>query len=116
MAQWLRDLRAHRAAAARATLRRLAYRNATVHVGDGWHGLPDHGPFDGIVVTACAHRVPPALREQLTIGGRLVMPIGPSDRIQNLRVLTRTGPRSFDHEDVLTVQFVPMKRSSSLPS
>jgi protein-L-isoaspartate(D-aspartate) O-methyltransferase len=65
------------ARAARAglpTLRELGYANVTVKAGDGWHGWPEYAPFDGILVTAAATAVPEPLRQQLRVGGRLVLP------------------------------------------
>src|SRR5215472_9430207 len=61
---------------ARKTLERLGYKNATVVEGDGSLGLPEHAPYDAIIVAAAAPRVPPALTEQLAPGGRLVIPVG----------------------------------------
>jgi protein-L-isoaspartate(D-aspartate) O-methyltransferase len=63
-------------AAARASLERLAISNVELVVGDGSQGLPEHAPFDAIVVSAAFPRVPPPLEEQLVAGGRLVQPIG----------------------------------------
>jgi protein-L-isoaspartate(D-aspartate) O-methyltransferase len=61
---------------ARATLACLGYQNATVMSGDGSLGLPEHAPYDAIIVAAAAPRVPPALLEQLAPEGRLVVPVG----------------------------------------
>jgi len=66
------------ARSAEAVLRRLAYGNVTVLVGDGSQGLPQHAPFDEIIVSAAAPRIPPALFEQLREGGRMVVPVGPA--------------------------------------
>lgn len=65
--------------AARATLSRLGYTNVMVAVGDGSKGLPQHAPYDAIAVSAAAPRIPSALLEQLREGGRMVVPVGPSD-------------------------------------
>src|SRR5579859_613254 len=70
--------------AARATLERLGYRNTKVVTGDGSLGLPEAAPFDAIIVSAAAPRIPPALVEQLAVGGRLVVPVAnPSSRSFN---------------------------------
>src|SRR5688500_9892990 len=59
---------------ARNRLKRLGYTNVTVRYGDGYAGWPEMAPFDAIVVTAAAEKVPPPLLQQLGPGGRLVMP------------------------------------------
>jgi len=63
---------------AEAVLQRLGYSNVKVHVGDGSQGLPEHAPFDAIVVSAAAPRIPPSLFGQLCEGGRLAIPVGPA--------------------------------------
>lgn len=80
------------AASAGARLARLGYRNVEVRAGDGYAGWPDHAPFDGIVVAAGAAEIPQPLIDQLKVGGRLVMPIGPSWANEQLIVLTKTAP------------------------
>ena len=71
---------------ARRRLARLGYSNVHVHTGDGTLGLPELAPFDAIVVTAAAPRVPPPLVEQLAEGGRLVIPVGQTDQQELLQV------------------------------
>jgi protein-L-isoaspartate(D-aspartate) O-methyltransferase len=90
---------------ARARLARLGYRNVQVRVGDGYQGWSDAGPFDGIIVTAAAPRVPDPLKAQLKDGGRLVIPVG--DESQELMVVTRRGD-AFEERRILPVRFVPM--------
>lgn len=63
---------------AEAVLHRLGYNNATVHIGDGSQGLPDLAPFDAIVVSAAAPKIPPSLFAQMCEGGRLAIPVGPA--------------------------------------
>ena len=88
-------------------LRRLGYRNVQVRIGDGYRGWPEAAPFDAIVVTAAPDRIPRPLVEQLAVGGRLVIPVGPRFGVQELNVLTKTKKGVF-RESVIPVQFVPM--------
>jgi protein-L-isoaspartate(D-aspartate) O-methyltransferase len=93
---------------ARATLERLGYDNVQVLEGDGTRGWPQAAPYEAIVVAAGGIDVPPALRRQLAVGGRLVIPVGPTPREQRLVRVTRTGKDEFEEEDLLPVRFVPL--------
>jgi protein-L-isoaspartate(D-aspartate) O-methyltransferase len=93
---------------ARKRLHRLGYHNVRLRTGDGTLGWPDAAPFDAILVAAGAPEIPPALKAQLAVGGRLVMPVGTSERSQVLVKVVRTGPESFEVEDIGGVQFVPL--------
>ncbi len=87
------------------TLKRLGYTNIRVKHGDGYRGWPDQAPFDAIVVTAAPPYVPEPLKQQLKVGGHLVIPVG--KKFQDMRVLTRTED-GFAENSVLDVRFVPM--------
>src|SRR6478672_2970980 len=76
---------------AAATLADLGYDNVHVLHGDGTRGWPEHAPYDAIVVAAGGPQVPESLKEQLKIGGRLVIPIGPDQRAQELVRLIRVS-------------------------
>jgi protein-L-isoaspartate(D-aspartate) O-methyltransferase len=93
------------AAEARERLHRLGYQDVEVRAGDGYAGWAEAAPFDAIMVTAAAPRIPAPLKEQLREGGRLVIPVG--DEYQELIVVTREGA-SFQERRVLPVRFVPM--------
>jgi protein-L-isoaspartate(D-aspartate) O-methyltransferase len=93
---------------AAARLAELGYTHVEVRVGDGYQGWPEKAPFDGIVVTAAAPQVPPALLAQLKTGARMVIPVGGSDDIQYLKVLTKRADGGHDEKRVLPVRFVPL--------
>lgn len=98
------------ATTARATLEALGYGpRVEVRAGDGAAGWPERAPFQAIVVAAAPRAVPPALREQLAEGGRLVIPVGGWE--QELMVITRRG-EGFDERAVLPVRFVPLVGSA----
>nr|CAD6429078.1 protein-L-isoaspartate(D-aspartate) O-methyltransferase [Rhizobium sp. Q54] len=88
-------------------LRELGQDNVEVHLGDGSEGFPEAAPFDAILVAAGSPAVPDALKEQLAIGGRLVIPIGPENEQRLVRV-TRTGVDAFQDDDLGGVRFVPL--------
>ncbi len=92
---------------ARATLARLGISSVTVIEGDGSAGLPERQPYDGIIVTAGAPRVPEPLRQQIADGGRLVVPVGTTS-YQQVVVIQRHGER-FDEEAREGCVFVPLK-------
>jgi protein-L-isoaspartate(D-aspartate) O-methyltransferase len=89
-------------------LAELGYRNVEVRIGDGYQGWPEKAPFDGILVTAAAPQVPPALLDQLKPGGRMVIPVGESHALQYLKVLTKRADGGYDERRVLAVRFVPL--------
>jgi protein-L-isoaspartate(D-aspartate) O-methyltransferase len=89
-------------------LEELGYGNIEVRIGDGYAGWPEKAPFDGIVVTAAAPRVPQALVEQLKPGGRMVIPVGGSGDVQHLKLLTKRADGGIDEKRVLPVRFVPL--------
>jgi protein-L-isoaspartate(D-aspartate) O-methyltransferase len=94
---------------AAARMAALGYRNVTVLHRDGSDGLPEQAPFDAIIVSAGGTEVPPALKDQLAIGGRLVIPIGAGGRQRLVRII-RTGAAGFADEDHGPVRFVPLLR------
>ena len=93
---------------AQKRLEELGYGNIEVRIGDGYAGWPERAPFDGIVVTAAAPRVPQALVDQLKPGGRMVIPVGAEGQMQYLKLLTKRADGGVDEKQVLPVRFVPL--------
>jgi protein-L-isoaspartate(D-aspartate) O-methyltransferase len=93
---------------AAARLAALGYANVEVRIGDGYAGWPERAPFDGIVVTAAAPRVPEALVAQLARGGRMVIPVGERHGVQELLVVTKRADGGIERRSVLPVRFVPL--------
>ena len=90
---------------ARETLKRLGYKNVYVRTGNGYLGWPEQAPFDRVIVTAAPDAVPPALVEQLKVGGLMAIPVGVGE--QELRILRRTD-QGLETLRTLPVRFVPM--------
>ena len=89
-------------------LGRLGYAKVQTRLGDGYHGWPEHGPYDAILVTAAASHVPPPLIAQLKAGGRMVIPVGAPFMIQYLLLIEKAGDGSVSTRQVLPVSFVPL--------
>lgn len=92
-------------------IRDLGYTNCTIIAGDGLEGLPAHAPFDAILVAARTDEAPQALKEQLAIGGRMVLPIGGED-VQQLRCIERVDRDRWESRDITPVRFVPLLRGT----
>jgi protein-L-isoaspartate(D-aspartate) O-methyltransferase len=95
------------AESASETLARLGYRNVKITAGDGSLGFPEAAPFDAIIVSAAAPRVPPALIEQLAPGGRLLIPIGEADQ-QVLQLVRRDQQGNITTQTLEGCRFVPL--------
>jgi len=93
---------------ARKRLEELGYGNIEIRIGDGYKGWPEKAPFDAIVVTAAAPRVPQPLVDQLKPGGRMVIPVGGDGDIQYLKLVTKRADGGYDEKKVLPVRFVPL--------
>jgi protein-L-isoaspartate(D-aspartate) O-methyltransferase len=102
------------ASEADARLKRLGYA-AQVRAGDGYFGWPEAAPFDAIIVTAAPDHVPLPLLEQLKVGGRLVIPIGPVGAIQTLWQFTLAENDQLKALNLGDVRFVPFTRSAQTP-
>ena len=96
------------AIAAKKALQELQYKNVEIRIGDGYQGWPEKAPFDAILVTAAAPRVPEALVAQLKPGGRMVIPVGASSDVQDLLLITKRADGTVERKAVLPVRFVPL--------
>ncbi|WP_089886226.1 protein-L-isoaspartate(D-aspartate) O-methyltransferase [Kriegella aquimaris] len=85
---------------------KMGYRPKKTIFGDGYKGLPEQAPFDGIIVTAGAPEVPKALLSQLSIGGRLVIPVGVDEQIMTLFI--RNSEKEFEKKEFGSFRFVPL--------
>ena len=95
------------AESAQKTLERLGYRNAKIVTGDGSLGLPEAAPYDAIIVSAAAPRIPQALMDQLAVGGRLLIPVGESEQ-QVLQLVQRQSDGSTTVRMLEGCRFVPL--------
>ena len=93
---------------ARAKFQRLGYKNISVKIGDGWQGWPEHSPYDAVIVTAAAEKIPDALVEQLKPGGKIICPLGPAYGPQELVLANKHNNGSLTSQHVLPVRFVPL--------
>jgi protein-L-isoaspartate(D-aspartate) O-methyltransferase len=93
---------------ARKALEMLEYNNVHIHIGDGSKGLPEYAPYQAIMVTASAPRVPQPILEQLDEGGRLILPVGDRWGGQTLQLWERQEGK-LEHEAILAVAFVPLR-------
>lgn len=93
-------------ALARERLDGLGYANVELRAGDGTGGWPEAAPFDAIIASASGPAVPAVLKEQLAIGGVLVMPVGEAWGEQRLVKVKRAGPMSYEQHDLCAVGFV----------
>ena len=94
--------------AAANALKELQYKNIEIRIGDGYRGWPEQAPFDAIVVTAAAPRVPEALVAQLKLGGRMVIPVGAAGGAQELLLIVKTAAGKIEQKRILPVRFVPL--------
>jgi len=90
---------------ARSVLEKLGYQNINFRVGDGTLGWPECSPYDAVLVSAAPAAVPPALVEQLKVGGKMIIPVGTD--FQELVLVTRKE-RGWDEQRLIGVRFVPL--------
>jgi len=93
---------------AKVRLKELGYRNVFAKAGDGFFGWPEHAPFDAIIGTAAAGRIPEPLIEQLKPGGRMILPCGTPGGLQYLVLVIKDKDGNVQKKNVMPVRFVPM--------
>ncbi len=95
--------------AAAERLQRLNYHNIKTRIDNGYQGWAEYAPYDGIIVTAAASHIPPALIEQLKPGGKLVVPVGLPYMHQELMLVEKDSKSNVNVKDILGVAFVPLQ-------
>ncbi len=96
------------AKSAKALLKKLGYKNVFVRAGDGFFGWKEKGPYDAIIGTAAAGRIPPPLLEQLKPGGRMILPVRGRFGYQYLELIAKDKKGKIQKRQVMPVRFVPM--------
>ncbi len=99
------------AGSAAEMLKALGYANVHVRQGDGYKGWPERAPFDRIIVTAAPDHVPQPLVDQLKVGGRMVIPVGPQHEMQYMTVITKSKS-GIARRETIPVRFVPLVRET----
>lgn len=98
---------------AKERLLKRGFRPEQVVLGNGYRGLPEEAPFDRIIVTAAPPEIPLPLVQQLAPGGRMVIPVGPENRLQSLQVVTKSKSGEVTIHRSVPVRFVPMTGEES---
>lgn len=93
---------------ARQNLAAVGYENVHVHLGDGTLGWPEYAPYNAIIVAAGGPQVPQALKEQLVVSGRLIIPVGTEQRAQRLVKVIRVNEKEYREQTLSYVRFVPL--------
>lgn len=105
------EIVAHLGLRAKKALKAMGYDNIQVKIGDGYQGWPEKAPFDAIIVTAAAEKIPPPLIAQLKDGGRMIIPVGPSSDAQQLMLVEKSKGKTKISK-MLPVRFVPFTRDT----
>jgi protein-L-isoaspartate(D-aspartate) O-methyltransferase len=98
---------------AKDRLQSLGYRNIKFKTGDGALGWEDNAPFDGIICTYSPDHIPPDLKNQLAVGGRMIIPVSYSSKVHELILIERIDEKNFKNINLVEVQFVPLIRGKN---
>lgn len=99
------------AQAAQARLAELACENVDLKIGNGRQGWPEHAPYQAVMVTAASDDIPSALVDQLSPGGRMIIPVGRPEGPQNLILVTKNNEEEIANKIILPVAFVPLVKN-----
>ncbi len=100
---------------ARKRLGNFGYRNIEVRIGDGYEGWKKHAPYDGIIVTCSDDHIPQPLIDQLAVGGRMIIPVSYSSKVQELILIEKKNNGELEKTHLIPVQFVPLIRGKDEP-
>lgn len=95
---------------ARNRLDSLGYKNIEFKIGDGTEGWGKYAPYDGIIVTCSEDHIPPPLINQLAVGGRMIIPVSYSSKVQELILIEKDSKGNLKKTNLIPVQFVPLIR------
>ncbi len=98
---------------AQQQLSKYGYDTIKVKIGDGYKGWPRFAPFDAIIVTCAPDHIPQPLLDQLKIGGKIVIPVGRANYIQDLLLVTKKDDGSLEKKSMMPVRFVPLLRDKT---
>ena len=98
---------------AQEELSNRGYNTIKVRLGDGYKGWPQYAPFDAIIVTCAPDHIPQPLLDQLKIGGKIVIPVGRADYVQDLLLVTKKADGSLEKKSTMPVRFVPLLRDKT---
>lgn len=90
------------------TLARLGYQSVHTRVGNGREGWPEHAPYQAVIVTAAGEQIPKPLVDQLSAGGRMIIPVGAHSEVQELRLVEKNELGVVKEQRLLPVRFVPL--------
>lgn len=93
----------------------MGYTNIRYKIGDGFKGWPEHAPFDGIIVTCPEDHIPQPLIDQLAVGGRMIIPVSYSSKVQELILIEKESNGNLKKTNLIPVQFVPLIRGNNDP-
>lgn len=99
---------------ARMLLEAKGYQNIHYKIGDGHLGWPESAPYDGILVAAAPNHIPQLLKDQLKIGGRLIIPVGPVHSVQELLEVQRISETEWREHERMSVRFVPLTKQTDM--